>query len=257
MAKYRAGRFIDPTGLFTVVVILVGFGMVVDLAVLVSGGLQMELLERMRSGGDWTDAETASNDTREMIVTVFAMFWQLLTAIPFLMLLSRLNHNAWSFGPKGMQFTPGWMVGWFFVPIANLVQPMLAMQEVWKVSQRGTGLWSSRPASGIVGIWWGLWIARLVISQIVRVTGQGKTIEVLQASTLFSMLGDLNNLALAVVALVLLRSLVRAQCEREANGERYDQSRRICQSCGEAVDERAVQCPLCGTKLEMETLEFA
>ncbi|RYY09693.1 MAG: DUF4328 domain-containing protein, partial [Alphaproteobacteria bacterium] len=43
----------------------------------------------------------------------------------------RVNANAHSFA-DGLTITPGWNVGWFFVPIANLWKPFEGIKEVWQ-----------------------------------------------------------------------------------------------------------------------------
>jgi hypothetical protein len=51
----------------------------------------------------------------------------------------RTNVNAPTFN-DGMSVTPGWAIGWFFVPVANLFKPYQAMKETWIASHFvGTG----------------------------------------------------------------------------------------------------------------------
>ena len=46
----------------------------------------------------------------------------------------RANKNARALGALGMKHTPGWCVGWFFVPIANLFMPYQAVREIYQAS---------------------------------------------------------------------------------------------------------------------------
>ncbi len=257
MASYRAGRFIDPRGLLTMVLVLIGVGMAFDLGSIVSSLMQYELLGRMASEGPWTEEEAAANDTRELAVTGVTLVWQLVMAIPFLKLLGRFNHNAWSFGAKGMKFTPGWTVGWFFVPLANLIQPVLAVQELWRVSQQGEGAWAARAASPIVGTWWGLWIARNVLGQLSRAISKGEGLEPIQTATLVDIANLLVSLILSGVAILMLKQIVTLQLEREESGERYDRATETCHGCGEPITLRMGNCPVCGRNLDIETLEPA
>jgi len=70
-----------------------------------------------------------------------------------------------------MQFTPGWCVGWFYVPFANLVRPFKAVSEIWRAStddpeSDGNG-WSMMGSStALLGIWWGTWLMGNIISNI-------------------------------------------------------------------------------------------
>ena len=60
-------------------------------------------------------------------------------------------------GSPGLRFTPGWAVGWYFVPIANLWKPYQAMKEIWRAS-KNPGNWQAETTSGFLGWWWFWWI---------------------------------------------------------------------------------------------------
>lgn len=66
--------------------------------------------------------------------------------------LVRANHNARALGgpDHGMSTSPGWTVGWFFVPFANWFRPYRAVKEIWTVSQP--------ERSGPLPAWWALWL---------------------------------------------------------------------------------------------------
>jgi hypothetical protein len=57
----------------------------------------------------------------------------LASQLAFFVWFYRACANGRRFAPE-LQFTPGWAVGCFFVPLMNLFLPYQAMQEVWKVS---------------------------------------------------------------------------------------------------------------------------
>jgi hypothetical protein len=83
--------------------------------------------------------------------------------IPFLTWIYRANSNARSLGASGMEFTPGWSVGWFFVPLANLVKPYQVMRELWRTSSN-PGDWKGEPVPAKIGAWWGAWWAVFLLS---------------------------------------------------------------------------------------------
>jgi hypothetical protein len=78
----------------------------------------------------------------------------------------RVNANAHSFGSDEMTISPGWSVGWFFIPIANLVFPFRAMNEAWQASHKAAGRHAT-PGSPLVGWWWGLWIVNGIAASVV------------------------------------------------------------------------------------------
>ena len=78
-------------------------------------------------------------------------------AVLFLVWLFRANANARALGADDMMVSPGWAVGWWFVPLANLVMPFVAMRELWKASAAPRD-WQMERASASIPFWWGCWI---------------------------------------------------------------------------------------------------
>ena len=97
-------------------------------------------------------------------VTALSILWSLAviaigltTTILVLMWIYRANHNARQLGAADMRFTPGWAVGWYFIPIAWFWKPYQAMTEIWRASVNPSG-WGATPVSPLLRWWWGLWI---------------------------------------------------------------------------------------------------
>ena len=81
------------------------------------------------------------------------------TAILVLNWIHRAAYNARQLGATWMEFTPGWAVGWYFIPIASLWKPYQAMKEIWLASHspsRASKGDEDRPA--LLPLWWGLWL---------------------------------------------------------------------------------------------------
>ena len=79
------------------------------------------------------------------------------TAILVLQWIYRANYNARALGATRMRFTPGWAVGWHFIPIANLWKPYQAMKEICRASLRPSRWWEEK-APSLLPLWWGLWL---------------------------------------------------------------------------------------------------
>lgn len=78
----------------------------------------------------------------------------------------RANVNARAIGAKNMQFTPGWCIGWFFVPMANFFLPYQAVREIYQTSSpaaNATG-WEKLPGT-LVWWWWAAWLLANFASQ--------------------------------------------------------------------------------------------
>ncbi|HVQ09284.1 MAG TPA: DUF4328 domain-containing protein [Allosphingosinicella sp.] len=103
------------------------------------------------------DAEAA------MILAQLALFVG--TGIAFLVWLYRAEINARALGAEDMMVSPGWAVGWFFVPLVQLVMPFLAVRELWKASATPRD-WQLRPASPVIALWWACWIGTVISGNI-------------------------------------------------------------------------------------------
>jgi len=69
------------------------------------------------------------------------------------------NRNARALGATGLRFTPGWSVGWYFVPVMNLFRPYQAMKEIWMASVPSDATdRQQRAPSSLLGSWWALWL---------------------------------------------------------------------------------------------------
>ena len=56
--------------------------------------------------------------------------------------------------------TPGWHVGWWFIPIVNLIMPAVAIGKLYRASRNGPGApWDATPFPSIVLGWWLLYLS--------------------------------------------------------------------------------------------------
>lgn len=66
----------------------------------------------------------------------------------------RAQSNLLNLGHEDLKYTPGWAVGWYFIPFANLVVPRTAMGELWEKSHGD----DRPPSHSILNWWWGTWL---------------------------------------------------------------------------------------------------
>lgn len=90
--------------------------------------------------------------------------------ILFLFWLYRASTNLPTLGTRG-EFTPGWTVAWFFIPIANLWKPYQAVKEIHEISDPGTEVLGSGRRSysstAIIGVWWALFIITVIGAEVI------------------------------------------------------------------------------------------
>jgi hypothetical protein len=95
-----------------------------------------------------------------------AVFFIYLGSVVFIaMWIHRAHANLVEAGLQGLEYTPGWSVGWFFVPFANLIMPFRAMRELWNRSHGDNDSFTGL-ASSDLGAWWGCFLAGNILSNI-------------------------------------------------------------------------------------------
>lgn len=102
-------------------------------------------------------------------------------AILFLLWLHRMRSNLDAMGVRDLRFSPGWTVGWFIIPVANLFMPLFVMMELWRGSE--PGVWragkhgSGEPDHTLKGssisikviAWWLGWMFFLISQEFTNV----------------------------------------------------------------------------------------
>jgi hypothetical protein len=124
------------------------------------------------------------------------------------MWIYRANANAHSFS-SDMSITPGWSIGWFFVPFACLVMPYRGVQETWRESHERAGRFEEVDSS-LLGWWWGLWIASNILSNFVVFSG-GYSADALGGAVYVNLVVAAVSVATGLVLIQLIRRLNGAQ----------------------------------------------
>lgn len=117
------------------------------------------------------------------------------SAVFILMWIYQANRNARKLGAERMNFSPGWSIGWYFIPIAMFWKPHEAMVEIWKASKNPTK-WRDETEESITSWWWAFYIVSLSVldAGVYGIFGQTKGLEVLGFLTT-----DLSRVALSLL----------------------------------------------------------
>ncbi|WP_266158166.1 DUF4328 domain-containing protein [Dyella silvatica] len=82
------------------------------------------------------------------------------------MWIYRAACNVRALGAQGLDDSPGWAVGWYFIPFAGLVMPFRAMRQIWAGSL-APRQWRKLPTPGLLRWWWGLWLGINLFGMVV------------------------------------------------------------------------------------------
>jgi hypothetical protein len=208
-----AARTLRPLeGLGRALVIVLTIGIVGDLANIVVTFLEMRILERYRQGATISEAEVTRALDRSGFVGLVILILFVGSGILWLVWQHRGHGNLRVAGADRLRFTPGWAVGWWFVPFANLVKPFQSVRELWKASD-GAPQWSQTRTWPVIGWWWAGYLVFNVLDGVASAyfADDALTVDSLITGDRISMAGDLGSIATAVLAIWIVRSVTRRQ----------------------------------------------
>ena len=161
-------------------------------------------------------SEIAGNDLGQQIIASLRGVISLVVFVLFCMWTYRANYNARQLGAPDMQFSPGWSVGWYFIPIANFWKPYQAMREIWQASANPAH-WQQQPRGSILPVWWTLLLLSNVISAAAfRLSSKAQTEPDILLAWIVSAANDAVGILSDTTALVLVMRIFRMQMARRA-----------------------------------------
>lgn len=209
--------FRDPSLLCNWLTALLVLSLLFGLVAIWSSSQQLELLERIKVRGQFTMAEVTANDTRQQLIGIIQLVIFITTVILFGRWIYIAAKNVRALGAQDLLFTPGWAVGYYFVPVVTLWKPYQAMKEIWKAS-RSPKNWESEKGSFILGFWWTFWIISCLVGQMsLRAALSPKTPNAFTDAATYTMFSDVIDIPLCIFAIILIRTLSARQLETAAN----------------------------------------
>lgn len=145
-------------------------------------------------------------------------FWAVLaTGIVWIIWHYRAHSNLSTFGVTGLRYSPGAIVAWWIVPLANLVLPVLTTAETWKASGAAAegqpSEWQTRRVPVLLGWWWAFWVARVplgAVAALLAVNDNASTNDVLNRA--YAGIGtDVALIVAAAFAIAVVRGIQRLQ----------------------------------------------
>ncbi|MBS1798098.1 MAG: DUF4328 domain-containing protein [Acidobacteria bacterium] len=96
---------------------------------------------------------------------------RLLVIVLFLIWLYRSFNNLSALKAKHLEFTPGWAVGWWFIPFANLVKPFQVVRELWNESdpefdEDAVFGYAGGGTPPMIGLWWAAFLTSNIAGRI-------------------------------------------------------------------------------------------
>ncbi|MHC4755351.1 MAG: DUF4328 domain-containing protein [Planctomycetota bacterium] len=209
--------FRDPTFLTNWVKTFLILGIIMAAIAVYSGYRQFNLLNDIKNGAyssqEQMQADAYENDTRHTIIGICQFGVAIITGISFLVWVHRANYNVRKLGAQNMKFTPGWAVGWFFVPIASLWKPYLVMKEIWENSREPND--HDRSGITLLNIWWMLFLVSIIFTNVAsKASVRAEEIEEIMRSTMLLIVADFLGILVAVAIFALVSMIYSMQMSR-------------------------------------------
>src|SRR3712207_1026141 len=106
--------------------------MVIDLAAVWSGLLELDLLDRLAAGEQVPPDQIDFNDTRQALIGFAQLAFYIVAAIFFIAWFHRGYRNVDAIGPQWRRHGTGWAIGGWFVPILSLWRPKQIVNDMWR-----------------------------------------------------------------------------------------------------------------------------
>lgn len=142
-------------------------------------------------------------------------------AIVFLIWLHRAYTNLPALRSESTEFTPGWAVGWWFIPFANLVKPYQAVRSLWAESdpegEPGAGFLSSiapAAAPGFMKLWWAFWLLSNFAANATGRVFDPVDISTVTISGYFFIVAGILRILASILAIYVIHSITERQEHR-------------------------------------------
>ena len=181
---------------------LIALHILVVVANIASNWLQIDIIQWVLDGFTVTEAAITSNDTRQSIIERLHIISYIAFAAAFLMWIFRASKNLSALGASNQKFSPGWAVGWWFIPIASLWVPYKVTKEIWV---------ESHPERLQPPAWFRVWWATVIVPIVLGFLGDSLEIA-----------SDAIRIAGALCLIILVRRITANQIQKQQTSADQD-----------------------------------
>ena len=150
------------------------------------------------------------------LVAILEVPLRIASIVTFLIWLHCAYGNLSPLKARNLEFSPGWAVGWWFIPFANLVKPFQVVRELYNESDPDVDPYSgfsSVPAGtpAVIGFWWGTFLLGNMANRVADAAyGNGEIPEADYFPVIFMIAGILNAIA-AAMAIYIIWAVTKRQ----------------------------------------------
>jgi heme/copper-type cytochrome/quinol oxidase subunit 2 len=163
-------------------------------------------------------AAAEASDRNIVIMGIIQVIVFLAATIVWFMWIYRSNKLARALGASAMTYSPGWSVGWFFIPIANLFKPYFAMKQIYLATMDPKSFDTEQevedqPESlNILKLWWLVYLVDAYLGRIaLRYALRADTVEELVTANSLMLASDAATVVASLATIWLVREFTQKQ----------------------------------------------
>jgi hypothetical protein len=185
------------------------------------GIAELLVLDAFSSGEDISAERHAAHRITGWIVLSVQLLLFSVTGLAFLDWLYQARINLRAFGARRLDYTRGWALGGFFVPLLQLWRPFAVMCEVWKASDPGSTdpfAWKTGRVSPMVAFWWVgfvLYVALEILAFSMNLAAAGEAPRIV-AARIVGVVGDTSGALSATFGYFVVLRITSFQRDKRA-----------------------------------------
>ena len=190
-------------------------GLVLNIVGVWSSLGQHSLLASIRDGVEITTEQADVNDGRQAMVGITQVVVFIVTAIVWLFWLHRAYANLRLIGSRKTEITPGWAVGYWFIPFINLVRPYQITVELWRRSAEHNARELPVAVSpSLIGGWWIVYLGTGALGRLFStLMKNASTASEYITATDIGIVGDAVGVLSCILAIMVVQGIDRLQSE--------------------------------------------
>lgn len=206
----------DPRALGQAVVLWLYVRLASSACNIIADVFQLRGLSRFPSDTPVSMSETLPGmETADLVsaLTGFGLLaTMLVSGVLTLKWIYRVTMNSHTLA-SGLNVSPPWSIGWYFVPFANLYKPFQALNDAWCVSLSPES-WRVQDTPPVLRWWWGLWIVTSMLDNAsFRLQLRAKEVGLSLFTAGLDLVSDTLWIALCLVLIRIVRRLSAQQSD--------------------------------------------
>jgi hypothetical protein len=210
--------FRPADGLAKGVFIAIGINIVTMLVSVVAAFHERQLLSAMQDGSSAVENVQEAAETAGIWVGAGAGLFLISLLVCYViggMWIYRVACNVRALGADDLDDSPGWAVGWYAVPFANLVRPYRAMRQIWLASESPHD-WDDAKKPPLLSIWWALFVIDCIVGNISGRIGDNKTIDGIITSQDWLIIAFLTGIPAAIAFVMIVARITKLQAKADS-----------------------------------------